>query len=330
MGYRTLAECVDDLRAHGQLVAIDGRDRPGPGDGRHPAAGVRGEGAGGPVPTRQGEPVPERGQPLRDDRAHAVPLPRHPGGGPPAGRAEGQPPCPAEVPLAVPGRPEGGVGPAPAPGLARADPGVRDDARPPAATEVVAGGRRGLRHAPAGLHRGPRPARPGEVEPGDVPGPDLGERVRAEPRGRAALPDPPGDRRPPRRGDPSRRAPAGQRLRGRPPGADGGRGDAAPGGAPRAELRRGPGGPPDRDGRARGGAPDAGRGRLRHRRHGRPLAPQARGAVRRPPRLLQPDARLPGAPRRSRLPPPRGRSGPSPRSAVRRRKTPPSAPSSTS
>ena len=40
------------------------------------------------------------------------------------------------------------------------------------------------------------------VEPGDVPRPARGQRVRAEPRGRAALPDPPRDRRASRGGDP--------------------------------------------------------------------------------------------------------------------------------
>ncbi len=47
----------------------------------------------------------------------------------------------------------------------------------------------------------------------------------------------------------------------------------------------------------------AGRGRFRDLRNDRPGSPQARGPVRRPPRLLQPHPRLPRAARRSRLPP---------------------------
>ena len=61
--------------------------------------------------------------------------------------------------------------------------------------------RRAVRHAAAGLHRGPRPARLAALEPRHVPRPALGQRVRAGPRGRPALPDPPRHRRAPRGGD---------------------------------------------------------------------------------------------------------------------------------
>ena len=49
------------------------------------------------------------------------------------------------------------------------------------------------------------------------------------------------------------------------------------------------------DGRAGGWPAHAGRGRLRDHRHDRPAHAQARRPVRRPSRLLQPGARLPGA-----------------------------------
>ena len=134
---------------------------------------------------------------------------------------------------------------------------------------------------------------PGDVEPGHVPRAARGQRVRAESRGRAALPDPPRDRRAPRRGDPPRRAAAGQRLRRRPAGADRRRRDAAARGAARAGLRRGAGGPARRDGRARtGGLPMPAEADFVISGTIDPHAAQARGAVRRPPRLLQPRARL--------------------------------------
>ena len=58
----------------------------------------------------------------------------------------------------------------------------------------------------AGLHRGSRPARPGAIQPGHVPRAARGQRLRAEPRGRAALSDPPRHRRAPRRRDRARRS----------------------------------------------------------------------------------------------------------------------------
>ena len=124
MGYRTLAECVDDLRAHGQLVAIDAGDRPAPGGGRHPAAGLRGGGAGAPVPTRQGERrsrcvgnlfgTIERTRFLFRDTLEAVRRLVELKVSPPA----------AAGPLAVSRRADGGAAPAPARVVAGADPGA--------------------------------------------------------------------------------------------------------------------------------------------------------------------------------------------------------------
>ena len=50
---------------------------------------------------------------------------------------------------------------------------------PTAAVEVVAGRRRGLHHAAAGLYRGPRPAGPGPRQPGHVSRAAFGRAVRA-------------------------------------------------------------------------------------------------------------------------------------------------------
>ena len=77
-----------------------------------------------------------------------------------------------------------------------------------------------------------------------------GNRVRAGPRGRPALPDPSRDRRASRGGDPSRRAAPGQRLPRRSAEPDRRRRDAVARGPARAELRRGPGRPSDPDGSA--------------------------------------------------------------------------------
>ena len=77
---------------------------------------------------------------------------------------------------------------------------------------------------------------------------------------------------------------------------------------------------------ATGGLPIAGRRRFRASpAPSTPTSCKPEGPVRRPPRLLQPGARLPGAARRARLPPARTRSGRSPSSAGRRRRTRPSA-----
>ena len=53
----------------------------------------------------------------------------------------------------------------------RPDPGPPDHGRPAAADPVLADGRRAVHHPAPGLHRRPRPARAGAVQPGDVPGP---------------------------------------------------------------------------------------------------------------------------------------------------------------
>ena len=138
MGYRSLAQCVHDLEQTGRLVADRRRDRPLPGSRRDPAPGLPGGGAGGPVPAGQGDGVPDGRQPVRHDRADPVPLPRHPRGRPPAGRAEGQPAGALRASLAVSRRAADGPAPAAEAGPARADPGPHDDDRPAAAAPVVA------------------------------------------------------------------------------------------------------------------------------------------------------------------------------------------------
>ena len=143
------------------------------------------------------------------------------------------------------------------------------------------------------------PDRPGlaALEPGHVPRAALGQPVRSRDREvglhyqihrgigvhhAAAI----------RRG----RAVAGERLRRRPAGDDAGRGDAAAGGDARAGLRRRARRPARAAGRARPSGPaDARRRRLLHRGHRRSRRSASPKAVRRPPGLLQPGARLPGA-----------------------------------
>ena len=228
MGYRTLAECVADLRRHGQLVTIEAEIDP-----HLEAAAIQRrvyEAEGPAVLFRRvkGTPFPmlgnlfgtiDRTRFLFRDTLDAVRR---------LVELKVNPAAFFKHPWRYRGRPARGLAPAPAAGPRRArswrtrrrSTGSRSSSRWPDDGGAV-------RHAAAGLHRGPRPARPGEVEPGDVPGPALGQRVRAEPRGRAALPDPPRDRRPPRGGDPPGRAAAGQRLRRRPPRPDRRRRDAA-------------------------------------------------------------------------------------------------------
>ena len=109
------------------------------------------------------------------DRAR-YPVPRHARVRPPAGRAEGRSRRARQEPLALPRRAAHALAAAAPAGAGRADPGAPDRDRPAAAAPVLADGRRAVHHAAAGLYRGPRPPGPGAVEPGDVPGPALGQR----------------------------------------------------------------------------------------------------------------------------------------------------------
>ena len=102
----------------------------------------------------------------------------------------------AAPPDALPGRAAGRAAHAAAARGRRAGAGPRDDDRPTAAVEVLAGRRRRVHHAAAGLHGGRRAAGADAVEPGHVSRPAVRRPVRAEPRGRLALPTPPRDRRP--------------------------------------------------------------------------------------------------------------------------------------
>ena len=266
MGYRSLAECVRDLERTRQLVVIDQEVDP-----YLEVAAIqrRVYQAGGPAllfRRVKGTAFPLAGQPVRHARPGEVPVSRHARVGPPAGRAEGRSGRARQEPVAIPRHTAHALAAAAPARAVRADPGPPDRDRPAAADPVLADGRRAVHHLAPGLHRGPRPAGPGAVEPGDVPGPARRQPVRAEPRGRAALPDPPRHRRAPRGGDPPGRAAAGQRLRRRPARLDGRRGHAAARGPARAGVRRRTGRPSRRDGRARRRPPHAGRGRLRHLR----------------------------------------------------------------
>ena len=217
MGYHSLAECVRDLERPGSSSSIDQEVDP-----HLEVAAIqrRVYQAGGPAllfRRVKGTAFPAAGQPVRHARPGAVPVPRYARFGPPAGRAEGRsrrprPRIPGDT-AACRARSGGCCRDGCGPGRSWR---IRPTIDRAAAGPVLADGRRAVHHAAAGLYRGPRPARPGPLQPGDVPGPARRQRVRAGPRGRAALPDPPRHRRAPRGGDPPRRAAAGQRLRRRP------------------------------------------------------------------------------------------------------------------
>ena len=209
-----------------------------PRSGRNPAAGVSRRRAGLAVHQRRRLPLPHARQPLRHHGAGAIPLPRFARAVAATRRAasrSGRPDAAAAAVLedAVDGPADPAAEGPHGPGA-----GLRNDDRPTAAIEVVARRRRGLHHAAASLYRRPRPARLGPQQPGHVPRAAFRRAVRAEPRGGAALPDPPRHRRPSRRGPAARRDAAGERVRGRAAGHDRGRRDAAARGHERTGLGR--------------------------------------------------------------------------------------------
>ena len=157
-----------------------------------------------------------------------------------------------------------------------------------------------------------------------------GNNYRPNRGGRAALPDPPRHRRSPCGGARARGPLQGQHLRRRSAGPDRGRRHAAAGGDARAVLCRAPRRAADADGLPAGGAADAGRGRLLHHRHRRSRARpsrKGRSATTSATTAWPTISRCSGS---SRSITATGPSGRLPRSAGRRRKTPRSAPSSTS
>ena len=180
--------------------------------------------------------------------------------------------------------------------------------RPPADPHLLARGRRAVHHAAAGLQ--PRPAHRG-AQLRHVPHPE------ARPaHGDDALADPQGRRRPPARLAGARAGGRGDRH---PPGDDLLGHGAAAAGHRRDDLRRlparaqrGDGALPD--GRPRGAGRVRGRARGLRRRH----RPAARGALRRPHRLLHAGRRLPDLPHHRHVDAPRTRST-RPRSSGRRR-----------
>ena len=324
MGYRSLAECVADLQAPRPARRDRRGDRPPPGGRRDPAPGLRGGGPGAALPPGQGD-APSRWSATCSARSSAtrflfrdtLDAVRH------LVELKVSPAAASRDPWRYRGVPFDGPAPAAEAGPPRADPrrtrrrstGCRSSSRWPRR-------RRAVRHAAAGLHRGPRPARPGEVEPGDVPRPALGQRLRAGPRGRPALPDPPRDRRPPRGGDPPGRAAAGQRLRRRAARDDGRRRDAAARRAARTELRRGAGRPTrPRWSPPTGGLPmpaEADFVICRHHRPARQQARRARSATTSAITAWRTTSRSCGSSGSTTAP---GRSGRSPPSAGRRRRT---------
>ena len=199
-----------------------------------------------------------------------------------------------------------------------------------AADQELAARRRPVHHAAAGLHRASGSTGADAGEPGHVPHPARRQRLRARARSRAALPNPPRHRRSSRR----RRCGAASRSAC----------NVFVGGAPAmmlAAVMPLPEGLSElmfagalnrrrvRMARPPGAAQDA------PRVHAEadfcligevdPGAAQAGGPVRRSPRLLQPGPRLSRDARRAGVYTARTRSGRSPWSAGRRRKTPRSA-----
>ena len=203
MGYRSLAECVRDLERKKQLVVIDQEVDP-----YLEVAAIqrRVYQAGGPAllfRRAKGTAFPILGNLFGTlDRAkflfrdalesvrRLVELKVDPG-------------CVGQNPVALPRHAAHALAAAAPARAIRADPGTPNLDRPTAADPVLADGRRAVCHAAAGLHRRPGPPGLGAVQPGDVPDSARGQRVRAEPGGRPALPDPPRDRRAPRGGDPA-------------------------------------------------------------------------------------------------------------------------------
>ena len=286
------------------------RDRPAPRRRRRAPPRLPRRRAGAAVRARPRHAVPDGVEPVRHPGACALPVPRRPRHRPQARRAEGRSRQLRPPPVALLGRAARGLEATPQIRPPRPGPRASHHAFATAAAEVLADGRRSVRHAPRGVHRRPRPTRVGEVEPGHVPRPTRRQRLRAGPRMRPALPDSPRHRRPPRRGGAARRTAARERHRRRPAGAGAGGGDAAAGGAARTRLRRrdrrptAESGAKPGDGRPRAfRAPNARGGRLRHQRVHRPGADEARRPVRRPPRVLQPHAPLPGDDGRGGVPP---------------------------
>ena len=104
-----------------------------------------------------------------------VPVPRHARGGPAPGRAEGRPGgASARIPGATAAfrARSGNLLPA----ACRSGPILAHQTSIDQLPQLQCWPtrRRSVHHAAAGLHRRPRPARPGPVQPGDVPGPALG------------------------------------------------------------------------------------------------------------------------------------------------------------
>ncbi len=203
MGYRSLAECVRDLESTGQLVVIDQEVDP-----YLEVAAIqrRVYQAGGPAllfRRAKGTAFPMLGNLFGTlDRAkflfrdalesvrRLVELKVDPG-------AFGQ------EPLALPRRAAHALAAAAQARAVRADPGSPD--RPSTSCRSIQcwpmdGGP--FITLPQVYTEDPDQPGSGQVEPGDVPRPARRQPVRAEPRGRAALPDPSRHRRAPRGGDP--------------------------------------------------------------------------------------------------------------------------------
>ena len=142
MGYRSLAECVRDLEATGQLVVIDQEVDPYLEVAADPAPGLSGGGPCPALPDAKGTAFPllgnlfgtlDRTKYLFRDALESVRQ---------AGRAEGRSRRARQESLAISRRARRFLATAAPAGAVRADPGPPDHDRPTAADPVLADGRR--------------------------------------------------------------------------------------------------------------------------------------------------------------------------------------------
>ena len=283
-----------------------GGDRGPPGrstprDRRDPAPAVSCERPGRAVHQAARLRVSGAHQPLRHEAADRADLRRHARPGAAAGGTEDRPhgrPASAAPLLAQPARRADDAAAACSLGPRARRP--RSPFQPPAG-RGLARRRRPVHHAASGLHRAPGSAGNGPVEPRHVPGATGRQRLSSRPRDRTPLPAPPRHRRPSCRGAGPRSTAQGGDLRRRLPGAGGLGGHAAPRRSPGTHLRRRPRRPSDPDDPAPRRPRHLCRRRLRHRGNRRAGPDQARGPVRRSPRLLRAAARVSAAHRGQRL-----------------------------
>ncbi len=327
MGYRSLAECVRDLEATGQLVVIDQEVDPYLEVAAIQRRVYQAGGPGPALPAGQGNGLSAPGQPVRHARPGEIPVSRRARIGAPAGRAEGRPGRLAKNPWRYRGVPRTLWRLLPR--RVRSGPILAHqttiDRLPQIQCWPMDGGP--FITLPQVYTEDPDRPGPGAIQPRDVPRPARGQsstsriaRSACTTRSTAASAC-----------TMRRRSGAANRLRvnvfvGGPPALTVAAVMPLPEGLPELAFAGALGGrrvamvAPD------GCLPMPAEADFVISGSIDPQRAQARRAVRRPPRLLQPQARFSGAARRARLPSRAMPSGHSPRSAARLRRTRPSAP----